>query len=167
MVTAAHSHRPALAMLAIILMALAAWTASVWVHDGDGTCGAVYSPNLDRGGCARMLAPRTLSAAVLAGGAVLSASAAMRREPRLTVAPAAGVAVLLLGAGAFLLLAGALDRPPHQATDAPPTPMATFPPPAAPSHGSTGISPQPPSLAPPTTSNFRDSFLALIVRPAA
>ena len=75
----------ALVLSGVILVALAAAISSTWVHDGDGTCRALYNPNLARGGCARKLMPTALTAAVLVGAAVLlwdTARRAARRPSR-------------------------------------------------------------------------------------
>ncbi len=61
----------ALVLAGLILVALAAAISSTWVDDGDGTCRALYDPNLTRGGCARKLMPAAFTAAVLVGAAVL------------------------------------------------------------------------------------------------
>lgn len=73
----------ALVMSGLILVALAVAISSTWIDDGDGTCRALYDPNLARGGCARKLMPAALTAAVLVGAAILVWDSARRagRKP--------------------------------------------------------------------------------------
>lgn len=72
-------NRAALVLLGIVFLALAAGISSTWVDDGDGTCRALYRPNLGRVGCARKLAPAAFVSAALLGAGALSWDAARRR----------------------------------------------------------------------------------------
>src|SRR5437660_1649650 len=79
---------------ALVLAAVAVGVGATWISDGDGTCGAIYKPNLARIGCARKLLPAGAISAVLAGGATLAADAARRAARRPSRA-----ALVAVGAG--------------------------------------------------------------------
>jgi hypothetical protein len=130
--------RAALAVLGCLFLALAAGIGSTWVDDGDGTCGAVYTPNLERMGCARKLAPMVFASALGVGGAVIAWDAARHRGGRPRAGAVLSVTIGLVAVCIFLVANGALnglgraDRGPRPS--APPTtgpPVA--PPPDVPS----------------------------------
>ena len=139
----------ALVLSGIILVALAAAISSTWVDDGDGTCRALYDPNLARGGCARKLMPAALTAAVLVGAAVLVWDSARRaaRWPSRGAALVVAVGVLAVcGVLGVRIVEDRLDvarQPPGTA----PVPSITAPPPSAPRPSST-VSGAPPIPVP-------------------
>lgn len=103
-------NRLGLALLGLILIAVAGGVSATWVHDGDGTCRAVYKPNLERTGCARKLAPLALVSAVLLAGAVVSWDAAARRSHGPAPVTVAGVTTGVVAVAVVLLAMVALDR---------------------------------------------------------
>jgi hypothetical protein len=127
--TTAHHNGAALILAGVVLAVFAMGVGATWIDDGDGSCGAIYKPNLARMGCARKLLPAGVTSAVLAGGAILAGDAARRTAHR--PARSAWVAV---GAGlvAVVALFGVLmgmdrhgdpegGRPSPPATSAPAT----------------------------------------------
>ncbi len=130
-------NRAALVLVGIMLLALAAGISSTWIADGDGTCGALYRPNLERTGCARRLAPAAFVSAALLGGAVLSWDAARRLERPSRVA-IVGVAIGMTAVAVVLLLMAAVDRR-EAGGQAPRPPSAPLPPASAPSSTPSGV----------------------------
>jgi len=66
--------RAAFAVLALLLVVPAFMLTTTWVDYGDGTCGAVYRPDLSRDGCLGRIAWRAVGAlafATLAGASVI------------------------------------------------------------------------------------------------
>ena len=98
--TAVHHNGAVLVLAGAILAVLAVGVGATWVDDGDGTCGAIYQPNLARVGCARKLLPPAVTSAVLAGGAVLAGDAARRSTHR-----PARFAWVAVGAGTVAVIA--------------------------------------------------------------
>ena len=140
----------ALVLAGIILMALAAAISSTWVDDGDGTCRALYDPNLARGGCARKLMPAALTAAVLVGAAVLVWDSARRAARRPSRGAALGVAVGVLTVCGVFRVRIVEDRRDvaRQIPGTAPVPALTAPPPTAPHPTSTA--PKVPPVPAPT-----------------
>ncbi len=135
-------NRAALVLGGVMLLALAAGIGSTWIADGDGTCRALYRPNLERTGCARKLAPAALTSAALLGGAVLSWDAARRLgRPTRVVVVAAALGVTAVAVALLLMIA--FDRP-GAGGPLPGTPVATVPPALAPT------TPTPGGFTPPT-----------------
>lgn len=129
----------ALVLSGVVLVALAAAISSTWVHDGDGTCRALYNPNLARGGCARKLMPTALTAAILVGAAVLLWDTARRaaRRPSRGAALMVAVGVLVIcGVFGARIVGDRLDVA-RQSPGTAPVPALTAPPPTAPRPTST------------------------------
>ena len=140
----------ALVLSGVILVALAAAISSTWVHDGDGTCRALYNPNLARGGCARKLRPTALTAAVLVGAAVLlwdTARRAARRPSRGAALMVAAGVLVICGVFGAQIVGDRLDVA-RQSPGTAPVPAPTAPPPTAPRPTSTA--PKVPPIPAPT-----------------
>ena len=125
----------ALVLGGLLLAAIAVGLGSTWIDDGDGTCGAVYRPNVARVGCSGKLMGIAVSTAVLAGCALLTWDAALRtrRRPGPATVLVVGVLVLVVF-GLFGVKAAADrrrigdDRRGVPASTAPPQPRATVAP---------------------------------------
>ena len=139
-------NRAALVLLGIVFVALAAGIGSTWVDDGDGTCRALYRPNLGRVGCARKLAPAAFVSAALLGAGALSWDAA-RRRTRPAASVIVGVVVGIAAVAVVLLVMVGLDRPGSGGLP-PGPPTATLPPRPAPAPTSA-----PPGGFPPSPSS--------------
>ncbi len=126
-------NRAALVLLGVILVAIAAGIGSTWVDDGDGTCRALYRPNLERTGCARKLAPAAFVSAALLGGAVLSWDVA-RRRTRPSGGVLVGSAIGITVVAVVLLVVAGLDRRDAGGR----SPAATAPPAPAPTSAPSG-----------------------------
>jgi hypothetical protein len=100
----------ALILLGLILAAIAAGIGATWIDDGDGTCGALYKPNLSRMGCTRKLLPAGLVAGVLGGGAVLAWDAARRKSHRPSRGAVICVAISLVTVCALMVVRSATER---------------------------------------------------------
>jgi hypothetical protein len=140
----------ALVLSGTILVALAAAISSSWVDDGDGTCRALYNPNLARRGCSRKLMPTALTAAVLIGAAVLlwdAARRAARRPSRGAALMVAGGVLVICGVFGARIVVDRLDVA-RQSPGTAPVPAPTAPPPTAPHPVSTDTPKVPPAPAP-------------------
>jgi hypothetical protein len=119
----------ALILSGLVLAAFAVGLSATWIADGDGTCGALYKPNLARRGCSGKLLPAGVTSAALAGAAILAGDAARRaaRRPSRAASVAVGIGVvavlalftLLIGLGRHGDPEGGRPSPP--ATSAPAT----------------------------------------------
>jgi hypothetical protein len=115
-----------LILLGLVLAGLSVIAGARWIHDGDGTCGAIYHANLDRTGCARKLAPTALASAGLAAGTVLAWDTASRRSVRPGRRTVAGVVGTLATVVVVVAVGAALDRPRNAgAGGVAPVPVAT------------------------------------------
>lgn len=136
-------NRLGLALLGLFLITVAGGVSATWVHDGDGTCRAMYKPNLERTGCARKLAPLTFVSAVLLAGAVVSWDAAARRSHGPAAVTVAGATTGVVAIAVVLLAMVALDRQkvsgPFPEPERPRSTVATSPVPEVPMSG--GLTP--------------------------
>ena len=122
----------ALILAGLILAALAAGISSIWINDGDGTCGAIYRPNLARVGCSWKLMPAGVVCAVLLRGAVLAWDAARRADHRPGRSSAVAVAIGVVVVCGFFGIRSIIDSRPRTGQDPGAPPPATAPPPMPP-----------------------------------
>ena len=122
----------ALVLVGLILAGLAAGVAATWVNDGDGTCGAIYRPNLARVGCSWKLMPAGVVSAVLVGGAVLVWDAARRTDRRPGRGTAVVVAIGVVAVCGFFGIRSFVDPRARAGQDPGARPPATAPPPMRP-----------------------------------
>lgn len=99
----------ALVILGLILAGIAAGMGGTWIDDGDGTCGALYKPNLPRVGCTTELMPAALAAGVSLGGALLAWDAARRPDRRPSRGATIFVAISLVTVFALLAVMSGTD----------------------------------------------------------
>jgi hypothetical protein len=99
----------ALVILGLILAGIAAGIGGTWIDDGDGTCGALYKPNLSRVGCSSKLMPAALAAGVSVGGALLAWDVARRPNHRPSRGATIFVAISLVTVFALLAVRSGRD----------------------------------------------------------
>jgi len=99
-----------LILLGVILAAIAAGIGGTWIDDGDGTCGALYRPNLSRIGCTRKLMPAGMATSVLAGSALLAWDAARRTSHKPSRGATICVAISLVTVFALMVERSGTDR---------------------------------------------------------
>ena len=100
----------ALILLGLILAAIGAGISATWIDDGDGTCGALYRPNLSRIGCTRKLMPAGVATGVLVAGALLAWDAARRTSHKPSRGTTICVAISLVAVFALMVVRSGTDR---------------------------------------------------------
>ena len=117
-----------LVLLGLILAGIAAGIGGTWIDDGDGTCGALYKPNLSRIGCTSKLMPAALAAGVLVGGALLAWDAARHPHHRPSRGATIFVAISLVTVFALLVVRSGTDGGAASVHDPGVLPAPTTPP---------------------------------------